>query len=106
MVDSNCEIVWLWWLLEDMGVHISQLTPSDFDNTSTIIIVENSVFHEQTKHIQIDCHFTHHHFQQGSISLPHDPSIMQIAKVFTKALTASRFHFFPDKISMLISVTL
>ncbi|XP_023747753.1 uncharacterized mitochondrial protein AtMg00810-like [Lactuca sativa] len=61
MAVTTCEIIWLWWLLVDMGVHISSSTPLYYDNKSAIQITKNSVFHEWTKHIEIDCHFTRHH---------------------------------------------
>jgi hypothetical protein len=55
------EIVWLCWLLSDMGVTLSELTPMYSDYKSVIQIAHNSVFHERNKHIEIDYHFTHHH---------------------------------------------
>ncbi|GKA07978.1 uncharacterized mitochondrial protein-like protein [Tanacetum coccineum] len=66
---TTSEIVWLRWLLADMGVPISHSTPLHCDNRSAIHIARNSVFHEGTKHIEIDFHFTRHHLQVGTISL-------------------------------------
>ncbi|PHT26472.1 hypothetical protein CQW23_33919 [Capsicum baccatum] len=104
MAVTTCEIIWLRWLLADMGVHISMPTPLHCDNKSAVQIAKNSVFHERTKHIEIDCHFTRHHLQLGTISLPFVPSSLQIADLFTKAQSASRFRFLCDKLSMLIAV--
>ncbi|PNX69388.1 gag-pol polyprotein, partial [Trifolium pratense] len=63
MASTTTEIVWLRWLLSDMGVTLSEPTPMYCDNKSAIQIAHNSVFHERTKHIEIDCHFTRHHLQ-------------------------------------------
>ncbi|XP_047256351.1 uncharacterized mitochondrial protein AtMg00810-like, partial [Capsicum annuum] len=51
MAVTTCEIIWLRWLLADMGVHISMPTPLHCDNKSAVQIAKNSVFHERTKHI-------------------------------------------------------
>lgn len=106
MAVTTCEIVWLRWLLADMGVHISVPTPPHCDNKSAVQIANNSVFHERTKHIEIDCHFTRHHLQLGTISLPFVSSSLQIADLFMKAQSASRFRFLCDKLSMLIAIAL
>ncbi|GJU36482.1 uncharacterized mitochondrial protein-like protein [Tanacetum coccineum] len=84
MAVTTSEIVWLRWLLADMGVHISHSTPLYCDNRSAIQIARNSVFHECTKHIEIDCHFTRHHLQAGTISLPFVPSTLQIADAWAR----------------------
>ncbi|KAJ0613941.1 putative RNA-directed DNA polymerase [Helianthus annuus] len=68
MAVTTCDIVWLRWFLADMGVHISHPTPLYCDNISAMKIAKNLVFHEQTKHLEIDCHFTRHHLQPGTIS--------------------------------------
>ena len=55
------ELIWLGWLLQDLGVDCSIATKLHCDNRSAIQIAHNDVFHECTKHIKIDCHFILHH---------------------------------------------
>ncbi|KAL5796556.1 hypothetical protein ACOSQ2_001376 [Xanthoceras sorbifolium] len=101
MASTTTEIVWLRWLLADMGVSLSHLTPMYCDNQSSIQIAHNSVFHERTKHIEIDCHFTRHHLKHDTITLPFVPSSLQLADFFTKSHTISRFRFLVGKLSIL-----
>ncbi|XP_021624988.2 salicylate carboxymethyltransferase [Manihot esculenta] len=56
LVDATSELFWLRWLLTDMGVTHSSATILHFDNRSAIQISHNDIFHERTKHIEIDCH--------------------------------------------------
>ncbi|CAJ2668756.1 uncharacterized mitochondrial protein AtMg00810-like [Trifolium pratense] len=101
MASTTTEIVWLRWLLCDMGVPLYEPTPMYCDNKSAIQIAHNSVFHERTKHIEIDCHFTRHHLQHGTITLPFISSSLQIADLFTKTHSTKRFRFLIDKLLML-----
>jgi hypothetical protein len=103
MTSTTKEIIWLRWLLADMRVFFSHPTPMYCDNQSSIQIAHNSVFHERTKHIEIDCHLTRHHLKHGTIALPFVPSSLQIADFFTKAHSISRFHFLVGKLSMLVA---
>ncbi|GKE22896.1 uncharacterized mitochondrial protein-like protein [Tanacetum coccineum] len=61
MTVTTSEIVWLCWLLANMGVHITSPIPLYCDNRSAIQIARNTVFHEMTENIEIDCHFIRHH---------------------------------------------
>ena len=99
------EIVWLHWLLNDMGVSLFTPTPLYCDNKSAIHIAHNYVFHERTKHIEIDCHTTRQHLQCGTIALPFVSSSMQFADFFTKSQTVQRFRFFVDKLSMVLAAS-
>ncbi|GJZ65759.1 retrovirus-related pol polyprotein from transposon TNT 1-94 [Tanacetum coccineum] len=78
MAVTTSKIVWLCWLLANTGVRISHSTLLHCDNRSAIQIARKSVFHEHTKHFEIDCHFTRHRLQAGTISLSFVSSTLQI----------------------------
>ncbi|XP_058767070.1 uncharacterized mitochondrial protein AtMg00810-like [Vicia villosa] len=50
------ELQWMCFLLHDYHQHSSRLPVLYCDNQSSIQISTNTVFHERTKHIDIDCH--------------------------------------------------
>ncbi|XP_019158583.1 PREDICTED: uncharacterized protein LOC109155352 [Ipomoea nil] len=56
LASTVCEIQWLSYLLADLLVKIDSPTALFCDSKSAIAIGENHVFHERTKHIEIDCH--------------------------------------------------
>lgn len=61
MIATTTWIIWLRWLLVDLGASISSApTPMYYDNWSANQIAHNFVFHKRIKHIEIDCHFVHH----------------------------------------------
>ena len=66
---TTTELIWLRWLLQDLGVDYSTVTKLHCDNRNAIQIAYNDVFHERSKHIEIDCHFIHHHMLQGTLTL-------------------------------------
>ena len=66
---TTAELIWLRWLLQDLGINCSAATQLHCDNQSAIQIAHNDVFHERTKHIEIDCHFIRQHVLQGTITL-------------------------------------
>ena len=103
MASTTCEIVWLCRLLSDMGVSLPSPSSMYCDDKSAIQIAHNSIFHERTKHIEIDCHITHHHLKRRAITLPFAYSSAQIADLFTKSHPIQRFHFLVGKLSMLLA---
>ncbi|KAK8919312.1 hypothetical protein KSP39_PZI021359 [Platanthera zijinensis] len=100
MASTTAEIVWLLRLLCDFGVQISDPTPLFCDNRSAIQIASNPVFHEWTKHIEIDCHFTRQKFLANTISLPFIASEEQVADFLIKSLTSARFRYLISKLSV------
>ncbi|KAM2568815.1 hypothetical protein TB2_009006 [Malus domestica] len=57
MAATTCELIWLKGLISDLG--FSTLSPMSliYDNQEAMHIATNPVFHERTKHIEVDCHF-------------------------------------------------
>ena len=105
MSSTTKAIVWLLWLLAYMSIFLSHPTPMHCDNKSAIQIAHNSVFHERTKHIEIDCHLTRHHLKQSTIILPFVSSSLQLVDFFTKSHSIFRLHFLVGKLLMFIVAT-
>uniref|UniRef100_A0A2N9EMC6 Reverse transcriptase Ty1/copia-type domain-containing protein n=1 Tax=Fagus sylvatica TaxID=28930 RepID=A0A2N9EMC6_FAGSY len=91
LADTTAELLWLRWLLQDLGIDCSTAVPIHCDNQSAIQIAHNDVFHERTKHIEIDCHFVRHHLLQGTLQLRSVSSQDQLADIFTKPMPPGRF---------------
>ena len=97
---TTAELIWLRWLLQDLGVDCSTATKLHCDNLSAIQIVHNDVFHERTKHIEIDCHFIRHHLLQGTLTLQSISFQNQLADIFTKPLSPGTFRVLASKLIM------
>ena len=87
MSTACSEIVWLHGILSELGFSQPNPTPLYADNTSAIQIAANPVYHEHTKHIEVDCHFIREALESHIISLPYISTTLQIANVFTKSKT-------------------
>ena len=70
-------------------------------NTSIIHISVNLIFYECTKHIEVGCHFVCKAFEAQTISLPHVSSNLQVANIFTKALTRLQHNFLTNKLMLM-----
>ncbi|GJW33365.1 putative ribonuclease H-like domain-containing protein [Tanacetum coccineum] len=70
IVASNCcrQVLWIQNQLLDYGYNFMQ-TKIYIDNESTICIVNNSVFHSKTKHIEIQRHFIKDSYENKLIQL-------------------------------------
>ena len=100
LANTTSKLLWLRWLLKDLGVSTSSATSLYYDNQSTIHIVYNDVFHEWTKHIEIDCHFIRYHLVHGALKLFSVSSKDQLVDIFTKSLLKGRIRDLVDNFKL------
>ncbi|XP_019157728.1 PREDICTED: uncharacterized protein LOC109154379 [Ipomoea nil] len=100
LATTVCEIQRLLYLLADLKVNKNTTIPLFCDNKSAVAIGGNHVFHERTKHIEIDFHVVRQKVHEGVIKLMHIPSHKQIADGLTKALPITLFEVFHSKLGL------
>ncbi|XP_068307153.1 uncharacterized mitochondrial protein AtMg00810-like [Pyrus communis] len=59
MASTACKLIWLKGLLCNLGVFTPQSMYLLCDNQAAMHIASNPVFHERTKHIEVDCRYVH-----------------------------------------------
>lgn len=100
MSSAASEVTWTVRLLEELGVLDLKPVTLFCDNQSALHIARNPVFHERTKHIEIDCHFTRDKVLEGLITLAYLPTYEQLADVFTKAIPSPQLNYLLHKLGM------
>jgi len=91
MATMICELKWLKGLLTSLGISHSQPMRLYCDNQAALHIAKNPVFHERTKHIEVDCHFVRNEILAGHIRPSYVSTHVQLADMLTKALGRSQF---------------
>nr|GEY03384.1 hypothetical protein [Tanacetum cinerariifolium] len=86
MAFATCEVMWLSNLLGDMGVKNLLPVVMYCDNSSALQIAANPVFHEKSKHFEIDVHLVREKVASGVIKTEKIHTSQQIADILTKGL--------------------
>jgi len=97
---TTCEIQWITYLLHDLHIQHQQPALLYCDNQAAIQIAHNQVFHERTKHIEIECHVVREKLNTGLLKLLPIPSSLQAADFFTKPLPTAQFNILFSKLGM------
>uniref|UniRef100_A0A803QFR2 Reverse transcriptase Ty1/copia-type domain-containing protein n=1 Tax=Cannabis sativa TaxID=3483 RepID=A0A803QFR2_CANSA len=100
LANITCEIIWLHNILTDFSISSSQPTTIHCDNQAAIHISKNAVFHEGTKHVDIDCHIVREQVNKNHIKLSYVPSRHNITDMMTKALFPTQFKTLLSKMSV------
>ncbi|CAA7054272.1 unnamed protein product [Microthlaspi erraticum] len=79
-------------LLTDLKITVTAKAELFCDSKSAIYIATNPVFHERTKHIEVDCHIIRDQVKNGFFTLMHVGTTNQHANILTKPLQPGPFH--------------
>jgi hypothetical protein len=87
-----CEVVWLEKILSNLGLSVDVPIIIYCDNISSIILVNNLIYHAKTKHIEVHYHFIREKVLAKEIDLIHVSTKDQVVDIFTKALGTDKLR--------------
>ncbi|XP_048136588.1 uncharacterized mitochondrial protein AtMg00810-like [Rhodamnia argentea] len=100
MANVTGELQWVRMFLGEIGLPMIGSSTLCCDNLSAIHIASNPVFHERTKHIEVNCHFVREKVNSGDIRLVHTRYEEQLADIFTKPLRCGRVSYICRKLGL------
>ena len=71
-----------------------------YENQSCIKMIENSMFHDKLKHIEIRYFYIRDMVQKGTIKLQYVSTDEQVVDLLTKPISQVKFEYFYDKIGV------
>ena len=103
MSATTSELEWITHLLLDLHLPLHLPVLMHCDNKAAQHIAENPIFHEQTKHLNIDCHYTRDEVLEGFLQTTHVSSQKQLADLMTKPLSEAQHNFLCSRLGLLDS---
>lgn len=105
LAKCSCEAVWLRRLLAELRILDAQPTTIYCDNQSSIKLSYNPVFHDKSKHFEIDYHFTRQQVEHNTLRVKFISSQEQPADILTKSLGRLKFDKCRSKLHLCSPLT-
>jgi len=90
----GCKVVWMRYLLEELGYDVSCPSPLLVDNKSAIQVAKHPEHQSTMKHVHRAYHWIRDLVDQKQITVSHIPSNENPADIFTKPLGRLKFTRF------------
>ncbi|KAK1406643.1 hypothetical protein QVD17_42133 [Tagetes erecta] len=100
MANAVSEVLWMRWLLSELDMPSIGPTQLFCDNQAARHIANNPVFHERTKHVEMDCYFVRERVESKEIQPVQIDTKNQIADILTKPLGSQQFRNLLDKLGI------
>ena len=97
---ASSEAVWLQKMLSGLFDLEMDATCIYCDNQSCIKLLENPMFHDKSKHIEIKFQYIHDMVEKGVVKLQYIATDEQVMNVLTKSLSKVKFVYFKDKLGV------
>lgn len=101
LATTVAELIWLYGLLTKVDTKPQLPINIYSDSKAAIQIAANPVYHERTKHIEIDCHFVRERIQQGLVITKYIATTYQSADILTKGLTKVQHEYLKSKLGVI-----
>ncbi|PHU20148.1 Protein GIGANTEA [Capsicum chinense] len=99
MAVATCELIWIKQLLEELKFGDTKEMELVCYNEAALHIASNPMFHERTKHVEIDCHVVSEKLFAGDIVTRFVQSSNQFVNIFTKSLAGPRTGYSCNKLA-------
>ena len=97
---TTCELKWIKALLSSLCVSHTRPMSLHSDSQAALHISQNPIFHERTKHIEVDCHFVRDEIIVGNINPTFVLSHAQLDDIFTKPLGKHQYDYLLRKLGI------
>ena len=101
LASEVAEVTWLIGLFNELNVLIQRPIKVWSDSKSAIQLAANPVFHERTKHIEINCHFIRDKVKTGLIQTEYVHTHQQVVDLLTKGLSQAQHVHLLGKLGVL-----
>jgi len=90
----GCEIIWMRYLLDELGYNTTRPSPLLMDNKSAIQVLKHPEHQSTMKHVHRAYHWICEQIEQWTITVSHVPGDENPADIFTKPLGRAKFAKF------------
>ncbi|XP_071741479.1 uncharacterized mitochondrial protein AtMg00810-like [Rutidosis leptorrhynchoides] len=101
MATVACEVIWIKNLLLDLNIKVPLPVQISCDNSSAIQISANPVFHEKTKHFDIDLHYLREKICTGIVKVSKISSFENLSDILTKGITIKHHNYLVERLGLL-----